>query len=271
MANPTILLADNNELFLSTTAEYLERKGYKVLRANSPESARRILENEILALAIIDYRLRNDLDDTDESGYLLAHDTLRKASVPKVILTQFDNRIDTVVKALHREANGASAAVDYVFKKDGLPRLLEVVESSLRKVNVFLCYAHADGKAVEKLYDNLAEAGFTPWMDKRDLVGGENWTAAIKRAIRGADFFIACISRNSVSRRGFIQKEIKMAWELWDEKLKEDVYLIPARLEECDVLDDRFNDLQWVNLFKPQGFRNLVEALQVGLARRRNK
>jgi CheY-like chemotaxis protein len=270
MAIPTILLADNNEIFLHTTAEYLESKGFRVLCAKDPKAAKRILESEILALALIDYRLTNDIDEADDSGYLLARDALKRSALPRVILTQFDDRIDPVVKCLRQDANGHSAALDFIFKKDGYEKMLEAIRQALGKVNLFLCYAHADSTAVEELYDKLVAAGYAPWMDQRDLVPGENWSLAIRKAIRSSDFFIACISKNSVTRRGFIQKEIKMAWDIWGEKLESDIYLIPARLEECDGLDERFCALQWVDLFRPQGFRDLAVAIQAGLTRRRS-
>ena len=67
-----------------------------------------------------------------------------------------------------------------------------------------------------------------------------------------------------------MQREIKMALEIWEEKLDSDIYLIPARLEECEIINDKLAELQWVDLDQPQGFQNLVNALQAGLQRREN-
>ena len=268
---PTILLADNDETFLQVTSEYLERNGYKVLCAKDPSSARHILEHNIIALALIDYRLTNDRDETDESGYLLARDAKESLSVPKIILTRFDQPVDYVVKSLRRDKNGHSPAVDYISKKDQPQCLLDAIRNTLLKANIFLCYSHADGKQVAELYDKLEAAGFSPWMDIRNLVPGENWARAIRREILCADFFVACLSKNSITKRGFLQKEMKMAWDVWDGKLESDIYLIPARLEECDIPpDERLAQLQWVDLFQRQGMRDLVTAIQAGLLRQQH-
>lgn len=61
---------------------------------------------------------------------------------------------------------------------------------------VFLCYAKEDKPQVEQLYQKLKDAGFSPWMDKVDLIGGEDWRPAIQKAIRESHFFVACVSKH---------------------------------------------------------------------------
>jgi DNA-binding NarL/FixJ family response regulator len=128
---------------------------------------------------------------------------------------------------------------------------------------IFLCYARLDQRKVDALYDKLSDLGFKPWMDKRDILPGEIWEAAIQKAIRRSDFFLACLSVNSVNRRGQIQKEIKKALDIWEEKLDSDIYLIPVRLEDCEV-PESLHRFQWVNLFEEDGWTRLVEALRAG-------
>lgn len=129
---------------------------------------------------------------------------------------------------------------------------------------IFLCYARLDKRKVEALYARLSDSGFKPWMDKRDILPGEIWEAAIQKAIRRSDFFLVCLSANSVNRRGQIQKEIREALDIWKEKLDSDIYLIPARLEDCEVPED-LRHFQWVNLFEKDGWTRLVKALQAGM------
>jgi tetratricopeptide (TPR) repeat protein len=112
----------------------------------------------------------------------------------------------------------------------------------------------------------LSDAGFKPWMDKKDILPGEDWESCIQRVIRRSDFFLVCLSINSVSRRGFLQKEIKYALDIWQEKLESDIYLIPARLEDCEV-PESLRRFQWVNLFEGDGWTWLVEAIQEGMKR----
>lgn len=128
---------------------------------------------------------------------------------------------------------------------------------------IFLCYARPDQGKVEALYERLHNSGFNPWMDRKDILAGEIWEAAIQRAIRRSDFFLVCLSANSVNRRGQIQKEIKEALDIWKEKLDSDIYLIPVRLEDCEV-PESLRRFQWVNLFEEDGWTRLVKALRAG-------
>jgi hypothetical protein len=126
---------------------------------------------------------------------------------------------------------------------------------------IFLSYAREDEEKVEKLYQRLSEAGFKPWMDKKDIRPGEKWKTAIQKAIRDSDFFLACLSANSVSKRGILQGEVKEALDIWQEKLKSDIYLIPVRLEDCEV-PENLRDFQWVDLFEEDGWTRLKEAIE---------
>ena len=132
---------------------------------------------------------------------------------------------------------------------------------------IFLCYARLDQRQVEELYNRLSNYGFKPWMDKKDILPGEKWELAIQKAIRSSDFFVACLSLNSVTRRGVIQKEIKEALDTWKEKLDSDIYLIPVRLEDCEV-PESLRCFQRVDLFAEDGWARLVKALRVGMERR---
>ena len=144
-------------------------------------------------------------------------------------------------------------------------------EDSVRATpQIFLSYAREDREKVKVLYKQLSDAGFKPWMDTKDIFPGENWQRAIRIAIRNSDFFLACLSANSVDKRGPLQVEIEYALNIRLEKLKSDIYLIPARLEDCDMPEE-LCDFQRVDLFEDDGWTQLVKAIQVGLERRRRK
>jgi internalin A len=138
-----------------------------------------------------------------------------------------------------------------------------------KPIQIFLSYAHLDKKIVADLYEKLTKEGFKPWMDTEDILPGENFRLAIEKGIRNSDFFLACLTKNSVDRRGFIQRELKEAHDLWKEKLDSDIYLIPVRLEECKA-PENLQGFQWVDLFEPNGWARLLKAIQEGIRRRTN-
>jgi hypothetical protein len=132
---------------------------------------------------------------------------------------------------------------------------------------IFLSYAREDEEKVGKLYQSLSDVGFKPWMDKKDILPGEKWPSSIRRAIRDSDFFLVCLSTNSFRKRGWVQREMKQALDLWQEKLEDDIYLIPVRLEDCEA-PESLCEFQWVNLFEEDGWEQLVRAIRVGMERR---
>jgi len=74
-------------------------------------------------------------------------------------------------------------------------------------------------------------------MDIEDILPGEDWEKRIVKTIQEVPFFLACVSTNSVDHRGMVQEEIKEALQVWRRKLDDDIYLIPARLDDCRVPD----------------------------------
>ena len=137
--------------------------------------------------------------------------------------------------------------------------------SDMMKIShLFLSYAREDGKQVESLYDRLEAAGFRPWMDRRDLLPGQVWESRILQAVREATVFITCLSRHSINKRGFLQKEIKTALDEWQKKLESDIYLIPLRLAECE-LPPSLQKFQCFDLFVKESWDHLCRALEIAL------
>ena len=89
-----------------------------------------------------------------------------------------------------------------------------------RPPGVFLSYTRSDAPQVKALFRQLTDLGFRVWMDTENLYGGEKWSVAVKKAIREADFFVLCISERSRNRRGFLQKEIKEALSIAEERAR---------------------------------------------------
>ncbi len=136
-----------------------------------------------------------------------------------------------------------------------------------RQISLFLSYASEDFDRVSQLYEQLQSGGIQPWMDKKDIVGGEDWERSIWRAARAADFFVVCLTEKATIKRGFLQREIKRALTIWEEKLQDDIFLIPVRLEDC-LVPESLNRFQRVDLFTPDGFERLLNALRIGAERR---
>ena len=115
-------------------------------------------------------------------------------------------------------------------------------------IQIFLSYAREDYATVRQLYNRLRAAGYKPWMDKVDLPKGADFVKAIPKVLRESALFIVCLSQNSVEKRSFIQKEINLALDEWEQKLDDDLYIFPVRLEACKA-PDRISKFNWTDLF----------------------
>ncbi len=133
--------------------------------------------------------------------------------------------------------------------------------SPSHRLMVFLCHSSADKPAVRTLYEKLVTQSIDTWLDEENLLPGEDWQREIPRAVKNADVVIVCLSKQSVNKQGYLQKEIRFALDAADEKPEGTIFLIPARLEEC-VVPERLEKWQWVNLYEENGFERLMRALK---------
>jgi WD40 repeat protein len=137
-----------------------------------------------------------------------------------------------------------------------------MAEPSKRLLRVFLCHASADKASVRAFYKRLVGDGVDAWLDQEKLLPGENWREEIPKAVRASDIVIVCLSKNSINRDGYVQREIRIALDSAEEKPDGTIFIIPARLEDCEV-PDRLRTYQWVDLFIKDGYNKLKQALIV--------
>jgi len=137
-----------------------------------------------------------------------------------------------------------------------------MAKETTRPLKVFLCHASGDKPAVRDLYKRLITEGVDAWLDQEKLLPGQNWRVEIPRAVREADVVVICLSNKSITKEGYIQKEIKFALDSADEKPEGAIFLIPARLEDC-VVPEQLSRWQWVDLHEENGFVKLLHSLKL--------
>lgn len=134
----------------------------------------------------------------------------------------------------------------------------------LKPLKIFLCHSNEDKESVRVLYQDLRKDGFDPWLDEEKLIPGQDWDLEIKKAEREADVIIICVSKLSSKKEGYIQKEIKFALDIADEKPDGTIYIVPVRLEPCNM-PVNLSRWHWVDLFSVNGYLKLRKALNTRL------
>ena len=135
------------------------------------------------------------------------------------------------IGTLELDTNG-----ELTFKRNGRARL-------------FLAYAQEDRANVKRLYRDLHDAGFEPWMDTENLLPGQNWPRAIERAIETSDYFLGCFSSRSSTKRGHFQSELSYALEIASRVPVEHAFFVPVRLDQCRIPEHIANRVHYMDLF----------------------
>lgn len=137
---------------------------------------------------------------------------------------------------------------------------------------IFLAHASEDKPFVKNLYKALKENGLRPWLDEEDLMPGIKWEDEIPKVIKESKFFIACLSKNSIEKTGYVQKELRVALSTFEQKPPNSIYFIPALIENIELPNIsvgtiNLSDYQAIKLFKKGGVDKLIQFLkkQVGL------
>ena len=100
--------------------------------------------------------------------------------------------------------------------------------------SVFLSYTSADRSRVVPYFEHLKSAGFNVWMDTT-IKGGQNWDFEIQQALKKASLIVCFFSSGSLNRRGYVQREIKIALDFASEKLESDIFLIQDDRNKEDI------------------------------------
>lgn len=136
---------------------------------------------------------------------------------------------------------------------------------SPRKLKVFLCHSSGDKAAVRNLYNKLsAESCLDVWLDEKNLQPGQEWEIEIPKAVKQSDVVIVCLSKKSITKEGYVQKETKIALDIAEEKPVGTTFIIPLRLNKCDV-PIRLSKWQYVDYFaqirKRTAYQSLLKSL----------
>jgi hypothetical protein len=135
---------------------------------------------------------------------------------------------------------------------------------------VFISYAREDAHAAEQIAEAISNSGLCAWLDKRHLRGGLRWKLEISTVIKKADLFVAVLSKRSVEKRGFVQREIREAVEVALSMPDARVFILPVRLDDCAPSHPAFQDLHRIDLFPDWrlGVHLLVQSLHSAIAER---
>lgn len=137
-------------------------------------------------------------------------------------------------------------------------------------LRVFISYASEDKEKAVKICEALKNDGFSPWLDIYELLPGQRWEDEISKAIENSDMILICLSRNAMTKEGYVQKEIKKALDKALEMPEGNIFLVPARFDDCK-LPRSMRQYQRVDLFEKDGYRRLVKSFHLRVKQIKNR
>ena len=140
-----------------------------------------------------------------------------------------------------------------------------------RPLRVFLCHSSQDKPIVRNLYKRLkAEGWIDPWLDEEKLFPGQDWNLEIEKAVEAADAILVCLSNDSVTKEGYIQRELRYVLDIAEYKPEGTLYIIPVRLEDCKP-PRRLRIWQYADYFPAEERDSAYGRLLVSLRMRANR
>ncbi|MBI5652711.1 MAG: TIR domain-containing protein [Chloroflexi bacterium] len=269
MSNKRILIIDGEFIAAKSLELKLKRIGYIVIGiVPSGELAIQTAKETKPDLVLMNTHLRGKMDGIETAVQVRA-----QLDIPVIYITTHDDD-ETLQRAKITEAFGYLVtpfeihelrnAIELGLYRHGIEhKKKSITDESMveHALKIFLCHSSGDKETVRKLYRHLLDDGFAPWLDEESLLPGQDWAYEIPNAVRNSDVVLVCLSRGSINKSGYVQKEIRYALDVADEQPEGTIYLIPVKLEECE-LPERLRKWQWVNLFDEKGYDRLVLSLQ---------
>jgi hypothetical protein len=121
---------------------------------------------------------------------------------------------------------------------------------------------------VRELYRRLVGEGWIDvWLDEEKLYPGQDWNYEIELAVEAADAILVCLTKDSVTKEGYVQRELRKVLDQADNKPEGTLFIIPIRLEECEP-PRRLRTWHYVDYFPEQDRDRAYERLLGSLHKR---
>lgn len=124
--------------------------------------------------------------------------------------------------------------------------------SPSRPLRVFLCHSSGDKPLVRELYQKLnAEGWIDVWLDEEKLLPGQDWEYEIEKALDNSDAVFVTLSTGSVSKEGYVQRELRFVLDIALEKPEGTIFVLPLRLDDCER-PRKLRNIHGVDYFPPE-------------------
>lgn len=133
------------------------------------------------------------------------------------------------------------------------------------EIKIFISHAEQNFDTALTIYHELKRAGLEPWMADEDILPGQKRGDARLNALQDSSYFLALISFDTITEKGFLKGRLKTDMDMLEENPpSESIFIIPVRLDDCEISDEYLKKLKPADLFRSfeEGIGKLVEAIK---------
>ncbi|MGH1365976.1 MAG: response regulator [Calditrichia bacterium] len=261
-----ILVIEDDKRLVTIMSDQLEYLGYEVCLAYDGLEGLKLVEETRPDLIVLDIMLPG-LDGYEICSKIKSIESSKQ--IPVLMLTS-KGKDDDFIRGYK---TGADDFLTKPYDQYELAGRIEIlierqsyISTLKQRKKVFISYAMEDLEIVNALRLFLKTQDVDLWFDKKKLLPGQKWKREIKKAIAASDIFIVCLSTNSITKRGYVHKELKEAFKVQATLPDNSIYVIPIRLNECDV-PDKLRHLHCEDFFSEEGRSKLVQAIYGALVK----
>lgn len=103
---------------------------------------------------------------------------------------------------------------------------------------VFISYVRENSKDIDQICNKFKENNIDYWLDRDQIEPGIFWKTAIKNAINGGGYFLACFSKEYEGKsETHMNEEILLAIDILRKKKFNSGWFIPIKLSACEIPD----------------------------------
>ncbi len=126
---------------------------------------------------------------------------------------------------------------------------------------VFLCHAREDEPVVDRISRKLLADGFVTWFAASDLLPGDDWEQKIREAIKASDFFLVFLSSQSFAKTGYVQEQMRVAFEQIEKMPDGKRFILPLLIDDC-VPPSSFARIPWIRMSDQNWYEKLIKAMR---------
>jgi hypothetical protein len=112
---------------------------------------------------------------------------------------------------------------------------------------IFLSYAREDGERASKIFSLISRPDRPVFYDKDALIPGMDWRHEIEEKVRQCSLILILCSARSISKEGFVQKEIRLALDRAEEMPDGRIFIIPVRFDGVKI-PTKLTKYHWLDI-----------------------